>query len=311
MSTAALTVVLQEPPSLARLYLNAAATAAAHRLRKRPAATRVPEAVHELPALTVDLEHLTSFQRLLHATVRDELPSAYVHTLAFPVSMSVMTRDDFPLPLLGLVHLENSVEHHAAIPFTLPLTVRAHAENLAGHRAGTTVDMVAEVSDSVTRELLWRGVSTYLAKGVFFPGLDKPGTGGRNGERAREPFVPPTPTALWRLGQETGRDYAGVSGDFNPIHLSSLSARALGMKTSLAHGMYSVARVLAESGHDSDAGTRWHVGFEAPVYLPATVAVSLQDAQDPGGEWTGTAFQAWNGKSARRHFHGRIEPLGR
>ncbi|MFJ3956612.1 MaoC/PaaZ C-terminal domain-containing protein [Arthrobacter sp. NPDC090010] len=298
------TVVLQAAPALPRLYLNAAASAARQRVRKRPGAQTLPDVVHELPALSVDLEHLTAFQRLMHATVRDELPSAYLHTLAFPVAMSVMTREDFPLPLLGLVHLENHVEHHEAVPFSMPLTVRAHAEALAGHRTGTTVDMVAEVSSADTGALLWHGRSRYLAKGVFFPGVDKP-----SAVAEREPFTQPTPTGRWRLGVETGREYAGVSGDFNPIHLSSLSAKALGMKTSLAHGMYSVARVLAESGHDGDAGVSWQVFFEAPVYLPSSVAVRITDRQDEEGSWGGTSFQAWNEKSARRHFHGTIEPL--
>lgn len=47
----------------------------------------------------------------------------------------------------------------------------------------------------------------------------------------------PNPTALWQLGVDTGRAYASVSGDFNPIHLSVLSAKALGMRRSIAHGM--------------------------------------------------------------------------
>ncbi|SEC07632.1 MaoC family dehydratase [Arthrobacter woluwensis] len=297
------TVILQEMPSLAKLYLNAAGAAAKQRLLKKDQPLTVPRAVHEVQSVTVDIDHVTAFQRLVHGTVRTELPSAYVHTLAFPVAMSVMTRDDFPLPLLGLVHLENTVEHYDAIPFGARLTVRAHADGLRAHRAGTLVDMVAEVLDAGSGRLLWRGTSRYLAKGVFLPGVD---TAVPTAER--EDFRPPVPTGLWRLGVDTGRDYAAVSGDYNPIHLSSLSAKALGMKTSIAHGMYSVARALAESGHDSDAGIRWHVTFEAPVYLPATVAVGIRD-EEADGEWAGTEFQAWNQRSARRHFHGTVAPL--
>jgi len=297
------TVILQEMPALAKLYLNAAGAAAKQRILKKEQLVTVPRAVHEVQSVTVDIDHVTAFQRLVHGTVRDELPSAYVHTLAFPVSMSVMTREDFPLPLLGLVHLENTVEHHAAIPFGARLTVRARAAGLLAHRAGTLVDMVAEVLAAETGELLWQGTSRYLAKGVFIPGVD---TAVPSPER--EDFRPPVPTGLWRLGVDTGREYAAVSGDYNPIHLSALSAKALGMKTSIAHGMYSVARALAESGHDSESGIRWHVVFEAPVYLPAAVSVGIRE-EEPGGAWSGTDFQAWNQRSARRHFHGTVEPL--
>jgi len=299
------TVILQEVPSLARLYLNAAGTAAKQRLLKKDQPVTVPRAVHEVHSVTADVDHVTAFQRLVHGTVRTELPSAYVHTLAFPVAMSVMTRDDFPLPLLGLVHLENTVEHFAPVPFGTGLTVRAQAAGLLAHRSGTLVDMVAEVLEPGSEDPLWRGTSRYLAKGVFLPGVDTAIPAAE-----REEFRPPVPTGQWRLGVDTGRDYAAVSGDYNPIHLSALSAKALGMKTSIAHGMYSVARALAESGHDSEAGIRWHVTFEAPVYLPATVAVGIRD-EAPAGEWSGTEFQAWNQRSARRHFHGTVEPLNR
>ena len=44
----------------------------------------------------------------------------------------------------------------------------------------------------------------------------------------RRRFSVPDPTALWQLGVDTGRAYAAVSGDFNPIHLSVLTAKALG-----------------------------------------------------------------------------------
>ena len=148
------TVILQEMPSLAKLYLNAAGAAAKQRLLKKDQPLTVPRAVHEVQSVTVDIDHVTAFQRLVHGTVRTELPSAYVHTLAFPVAMSVMTREDFPLPLLGLVHLENTVEHYDAIPFGARLTVRAHAEGLRAHRAGTLVDMVAEVLDAGSGGLL-------------------------------------------------------------------------------------------------------------------------------------------------------------
>jgi acyl dehydratase len=61
-------------------------------------------------------------------------------------------------------------------------------------------------------------------------------------------FKAPDPTALWQLGVDTGRAYAAVSGDFNPIHLSVLSAKALGMRRSIAHGMYLASRALADVG---------------------------------------------------------------
>jgi acyl dehydratase len=40
-----------------------------------------------------------------------------------------------------------------------------------------------------------------------------------------------------RLPAGLSRQYARVSGDYNPIHLSSLSAKVFGFRSVVAHGM--------------------------------------------------------------------------
>ncbi|MCC3283411.1 MULTISPECIES: MaoC family dehydratase [Arthrobacter] len=292
---------LHEIPALGRLYLSAAGNAARSKLTSSASTQTLPAARHTVTNARVDLDRLTDFQRLVLRSAQDTLPSGYVHTFAFPVAMSVMAREDFPLPLLGMVHLRNHVTHLRPIHYTEPLSVTAWAENLAGHRAGTQVELVAEVRSGT--ELVWTGRSVYLAKGVFLPRIDRP-----QARTEREDFTPPLPTAQWRLGADAGRNYAKVSGDFNPIHLSSLSAKALGMKRSIAHGMYLASRVVAEAGPALPEPFEWSIEFESPVFLPATVSVRISDAGAPG-DMAGTTFTGWNQRSRRRHFHGWARPL--
>ncbi|MBD7994123.1 hypothetical protein H9639_02260 [Arthrobacter sp. Sa2CUA1] len=293
---------LEEIPALGRLYLAAVGNAARSRLSPPSSPEELPAARHSVPQARVNLTNLTDFQRLVMHSAQDTLPSGYVHTFAFPVAMSVMAREDFPLPLLGMVHLRNEVRHLRPIHYTEPLSVTAWAENLAGHRAGTQVELVAEVRSGA--ELVWTGRSVYLAKGVFLPRFDRP---ARGAERAD--FTPPLPTAQWRLGADAGRNYARVSGDFNPIHLSSLSAKALGMKRSIAHGMYLASRVVAEAVPAVQGPFEWDIEFESPVFLPATVSLRISDT-GAVGERTETTFTGWNQRSRRRHFHGSVRPLG-
>jgi acyl dehydratase len=143
-----------------------------------------------------------------------------------------------------------------------------------------------------------------LAKGVFLPGIDKPSV-----PVTPAPFSVPDPTALWQLGVDTGRAYAAVSGDFNPIHLSVLTAKALGLRRSLAHGMYLASRALADVGAVRGDSFRWDVAFEAPVFLPARVALDISTAQADGGAWQRSDYVAWNPLSGRRHFSGSVAAL--
>lgn len=137
-----------ELPSLSKLYVNAAATAARRRVMGFQAATALPHGSHEVRGVRADVANLTAYQHLIGETASDALPAGFIHALAFPVAMSVLNRDDFPLPLLGMIHLKNHVEQLRAVQFSEPLDVRSWAEHMRGHRAGTQLDVVAEVRSS-------------------------------------------------------------------------------------------------------------------------------------------------------------------
>lgn len=304
--TASQPVILGEMPSLSKLYLNAAATAARRRVLGTHAGGGLPETPHEVRGVTTAVENLTAYQHLIGESASDVLPAGFIHALAFPLAMSVMNRDDFPLPLLGMIHLENHVVQSAPLRFTDGLDIRAWAERLRGHRSGTQLDLVTEVRRAGGGEVSWRGVASYLAKGVFLPGVDKSAAAS-----APDGFSAPDPTALWQLGVDTGRAYAAVSGDFNPIHLSVLSAKALGLRRSIAHGMYLASRALADVGAAKGEAFRWDVAFEAPVFLPARVALDISTVQRGDGAWQRSDYVAWNPRSGRRHFSGSVSPLQR
>lgn len=297
-------VILGEMPSLSKLYVNAAAAAARRRVLGITGGTSLPEASHEVRGMRADVENLTAYQHLIGETASDVLPAGFIHALTFPLAMSVMNRDDFPLPLLGMIHLTNTVVQSGPVRFTDALDLRAGVENLRGHRTGTQFDVVAEVRAAGDDAIRWRGVSTYLAKGIFLPGIDKPSS-----PAVADPFRVPDPTAQWQLGVDTGRAYAAVSGDFNPIHLSVLTAKALGMRRSIAHGMYLASRALADVGAARGDSFRWEVAFDAPVFLPALVSLEISTGQDGTGAWDRSDYVAWNARSGRRHFSGAVVAL--
>lgn len=285
-------VVLDAAPSLGSLY----AKATGARLRQMlPDAKRealdLPHVEHQLAHVSVDPAKLVAYQRLMGDTVRDTLPSVFVHGLVFPLAMSVMVRDDFPLPLLGMVHLSNTVNHVAPIPVDATLGAIAWAESMRGHRAGTAVDVIVEVTDGI--RVLWRGVSTYLARGVWLG--SKPGSQSE----AREPFIAPARTGSWKLAADTGRAYAAVMGDYNPIHLSAFSAKALGLQRAIAHGMYMAGRALA-GATPQGTGYDWEIEFATPAFLPSSVDVAFEDKAD------GMSFSGWGARSGKPHFSGSI-----
>lgn len=234
----------------------------------------VPAVDLRLEGLRIDRVDLTAYQRLCGFTADDRLPHTYPHVLGFGLQASLMSRPDFPMPMVGLVHVENAITVHRPLTADDVLDLTVRAQRLRAHPKGRTVDLVTEVE--VAGERVWEGVSTYLARGN-----GDPETAGS----APSPALPQGfPVAQWSLGGDLGRRYAAVSGDVNPIHLTSLTARAMGFPGAIAHGMWSYARVLGALGHKAAGAGTSHVWFRKPIVLPSKVdlVVAQGTAEEDG-----------------------------
>ncbi|WP_406392869.1 MaoC family dehydratase [Streptomyces sp. NBC_00887] len=65
--------------------------------------------------------------------------------------------------------------------------------------------------------------------------------------------------------------YAGASGDFNPIHWNEKFAREVGLPDVIAHGMFTMAeavRVVTDWTGDPGALVEYGVRFTKPVVVP-------------------------------------------
>ncbi|MFD9906384.1 MaoC family dehydratase [Streptomyces sp. NPDC059063] len=248
----------------------------------------------------VDVPHLVAYERICgFATERgpdEPLPLTYPHVLAFPAALRLMAARGFPLPLLGLVHTSLDIVQHRALRPSEELELTTYAEKLAPHRRGTEVTIATRVS-VVGGETTWESRSTYLARHKA-PATREPSTHPHDSGAA------PLPThAEWHLPEDLGRRYAAASGDRNPIHLHPLTARVFGFDRPIAHGMWTIARCVAEHGRghayadEPDEPLSLSAEFRAPVPLPGTVTYAAK----------GRAFEL-RGQKGRRHLWGTVCP---
>ena len=284
-------ILLPGIPSLGRVYA-AALPGILRRVHVIEQASLPARSVRVAHA-SVSAEEVVAYQRLMADTVRDEVPSVLLHGLGFPVALWLMSRSDFPLPLLGLVHLRQEVEHRSVVRPGEELAIEAMATGLQPHAAGTVVEILTTLSRG--DEQVWTGRSTYLAKGVRLRDTPRP-------EREPHASVPDVPTvARWRLGPGAGRRYAAVMGDYNPIHLSRGSAQLLGLKAPIAHGMHLAGRALASlAPHEQPY--HWSITFAAPVYLPGTVEVGREDTLPERPGQAVRTLHGWDARTGRYHF---------
>lgn len=242
-------------PSLPKVFAGAVLAG------KKSGSAALPTNELVLGGQKIDRTRLMDYQRLCGFPVDDVLPHTYPHLLGFPLQATLMARKEFPLPLVGLVHVENEITVRRTLTADDVLDVAVHAEDLRDHPKGRQVSLVTEVT--VGGEPVWSGRSTYLARGK----------GNPEAERGAEPPAVPQgiAAAQWSLPGDLGRQYAAISGDVNPIHMHPLTAKAMGFPKAIAHGMWTYARVLGALGRHVNGPSTSNVWFKKPVLLPSKV----------------------------------------
>lgn len=288
-------------PNVGLLVTRAALTG-----RRRPSPDDgLPSTRVVLDGLQQDVDRLGRYAHLCGFTLRDTVPATWLHVLSFPLQAHLLAAADFPFAVAGLVHVSNEMSLLRPVKVTELLTVSCSAAHVTPHRHGATFDMINEVQ--VAGDVVWRGVSTYLARGTF---LDAHGTAALGAPGAPASVTPddgrvddapapasaastpagdrlplgrapvPAPTARWQLPADLGRRYAGVSGDVNPIHLHPWTARLYGFRRPIVHGMWTHARALAAIENRLPAAYTAAVRFTKPILLPATVGFGAQRGAD-------------------------------
>jgi acyl dehydratase len=285
---------LSSPPSMLPLYARAAVSMV-------PGASLlpfVPGGGGEIPQLRLTLaasrpdpERVAAYAKVCGFSLRDTLPATYPHVLAFPLQMAAMADGRFPFGAVGLVHIENRIVQRRPIALGEELEIVVRTGALQAHPSGRAFSLTTE--GLVVDEPVWEGLSTFLRRGG--------GSGGReqDGRERGDGALPAT--AEWRLPGDLGRRYAAVSGDRNPIHMHSLSAKALGFPRAIAHGMWTKARCLAAlEGRLPDAFAV-QVRFRKPILLPAQVSFM------EGERHAEIDFAVMDGARQKFHLQGSVE----
>ncbi|MCP1499467.1 acyl dehydratase [Pseudomonas migulae] len=256
---------LNREPSLPGLYVRAAT-------RRKITGTTLPDSGLRC-WVDVDPKRLAAYREVCGFADNGLLPPTYPHILAFALQMQLLTVKDFPFPLLGLIHLSNRIRVFRPMGGVNRVRVSVQVQNLQPHAKGATFDLVTTLDDQLGP--LWEAESQMLCRGVKLEGEPV--------EEVLASTMALTEVTRWKAPADIGRQYAKVSGDYNPIHLSAASAKLFGFPTAIAHGLWNKARTLAAlSDHLPAANVEIAVQFRKPVRLPGEVTLLASAAGSSG-----------------------------
>ncbi len=252
----------------------------------------LPDVTLERNDILVERAEVDRYAAVCGFPRKDVAPVPYLHMLAFPLHMELMTDAAFPFPAIGSVHLENSITQHRPVAIGESVSLSLTAANLRMSTKGRAWDM--NVAATVDDEVVWESVSTYLRVGKGDKENGDPGS-SFTGIEAKGP--------VWSIPENIGRSYGAVSGDRNPIHLYPLTAKALGFPRHIAHGMWSKARCIAALENRLPDHVQVEVAFKKPIFLPGKARFGAE------ANAAGWDFALINPKSGAPHLLGRTTAL--
>ena len=232
---------------------------------QRPLPSTLPEIVTEYRLDSLPLDEIARY-RAAFGFMGDHVPLTWWYLPSQRAHLATMLDPRFPFRIAGLVHMENSLEEHGKIAPDQALVLRTVLRMLPPSSSGA-LRCVLKTTGSAENGPVFSCSSTYLIR-----------RGERGGAKQADasPDLSGVPLAQWTLDAAAGRRYARLSGDWNPIHLSGWSARLMGMRAPIIHGMHSLAASCAVlEGKTKRHARTLDCRFRLPVPLGSMVSLSF------------------------------------
>jgi len=283
---------LAKLPSAEGLYLKAASTV----LRRPKGKPRIPQLGVQVKGVRVSAKQLADYRAICGFADSHTLPITFPHVMAASLHLHLMTQPQFPLPLLGLVHIRNRIEQVRGLGTGESYDFDVRLGEAREVRQGLEFDIVSSVTVDGTE--VWHEVMTNLFR---IPGPKKPA--------AKPAPLPPSLSEYIAIEapEDIGRRYAKVGKDLNPIHLAPLPAKLFGFKRHIAHGMWSVAHCAALLGERLENEPKLlDVQFRQPLFLPGRASLKFAHDVEGGSAGRQIDFVMLNRSSDKVHLSGTL-----
>eukprot|EP01134_Creolimax_fragrantissima_P004877 CFRG4877T1 len=197
------------------------------------------------------------------------IPIVYPQVALFLFVVDRLSGSDYALPMLGMVHVSNFVRQVRPLrvdeTYTAVLKV---SDDVVKSKRGTIVEYNIHLEDK-DGLIPWTSTMTVMHPHRVY----------KTGDEAKNSIDIPIPIdgdddvaeVPFELAENTGRKYAAVSNDYNPIHMHPAFAKIFGFKKHIAHGLYMLGVANAKA-MASDERLEFpivsQIYFKRPTFLP-------------------------------------------
>ncbi|XP_050402639.1 3-hydroxyacyl-thioester dehydratase X [Patella vulgata] len=206
------------------------------------------------------------------------IPLCFLESLFMPSLVNLTVNPMFKLSPLGLIHLRQTITVHDSLERLLnaefDLESRIKEYRLVSR--GVEVDVFISVITD-TGFCIWEGLVTLLSRNTS---TQRSG-GNKNINKQNNDREPkPDNLVLVDVPSDNGIKYARASGDWNPHHIYPWSARLLGYRKPIAHGMWILSKTISLITQDKvpqNYPLNIEAMFKRPLFMPGQAIIGYSN----------------------------------
>lgn len=185
----------------------------------------------------------------------EEIPPLFPYALITQLQFSIVNDKKFPFSPFGLIHKTEKIQCLKPLAHGMWLA-KMSVDSYRILETGVEIDFKTELW--IDNELRWISVTTAFKKLK---------TKIRKDEKRDEIT---SSHIFWTIPNGFGTKYGLLSLNIDPIHMFNLTAKMMGHKSAIIHGMWTIARGLSEF-EKIEYPLNMNARFISPIYLPAKV----------------------------------------
>lgn len=198
-----------------------------------------------------------------------QIPLLFPHSYFGPLHLLMLTDENFPLKVLGGVHLRNHVMQREPLYLGEHYDAGLYFTEARRRPQGLEIDFKTEIKQGSTMK--WESLTTFLFRRKF-RAEDQESPRAMLLQNLEDPVV----KASFPVPLLTGKRFGWITKDINPIHMSRYLAKLFGFERDICHGMWALSRSLAYvDGVDWQKPLRNDVSFKGPLYMERDITVKI------------------------------------
>lgn len=201
------------------------------------------------------------------------------HVTGLRLSMALLTHPRWPIPIWKALQFRNRLRLIGALRVDHPGDLHVQACAWRVHGKGLEVDLHARyLQDGAP---VWESINAFYYRGRYGTALD-------HGEPRGAPIASPTldpaaaPLAQWRIDADRRFEFCRMTGDYNPLHLTTAYAHRMGFAAAFPHPQRVAAQCLGHLAATGAPPRELDLWIKGPAFYGAPA--TLRQAPGDGGQ---------------------------